>query len=157
MKGYGQTASTYALRAVYTQCPSDFTKDGQQMMCSSEVGAPESEKRYTGCSAEGVCECKAPYQKPLPQVYDGKYPSSAASCTSACHLCAGLYPSLPCISSNMHWATRADSLARSTIWISNTTASLCTRVCAKATDVSDQRVKIQLTASVYPDPCSSLY
>ena len=94
VKGYGRTASTYALRAVYTQCPSDFTNGGKQMMCSSVVDAPESEKRYTGCSAEGVCECKAPYQKPLPQVYDGKYlhPSSTASCISACSLCA----ELPC-------------------------------------------------------------
>lgn len=82
VKGYGRTAFTYSLRAVYSQCPSDFTHDGKQMMCSSVVDAPESEKRYTGCSADGVCECKAPYQKPLPEVYDGMYVdrSSAASC-----------------------------------------------------------------------------
>lgn len=73
VKGYGSTASTYALRAVYTQCPSDFTQDGKQMECSSLVDAPESEKRYTGCSPDGTCSCKAPYQKPLPEVYDGKY------------------------------------------------------------------------------------
>ena len=71
VKGYGRTAFTYSLRAVYSQCPSDFTHDGKQMMCSSVVDAPESEKRYTGCSPDGVCECKAPYQKPLPEVYDG--------------------------------------------------------------------------------------
>ncbi|KAL3154641.1 hypothetical protein ABBQ32_014088 [Trebouxia sp. C0010 RCD-2024] len=71
VKGYGRTAFTYSLRAVYSQCPSDFTHGGKQMMCSSVVDAPESEKRYTGCSADGVCECKAPYQKPLPEVYDG--------------------------------------------------------------------------------------
>ena len=72
-KGYGSTASTYALRAVYTQCPSDFTQDGKQMECSSLVDAPEAEKRYTGCLPDGMCSCKAPYQKPLPEVYDGKY------------------------------------------------------------------------------------
>ena len=72
VKGYGSTASTYSLRAVYTQCPSDFTEDGKEMLCSSLVNAPESQKRYTGCSADGVCSCKAPFQKPLPEVYDGK-------------------------------------------------------------------------------------
>lgn len=72
VKGYGSTASTYALRADYTRCPSDFTDDGQEMMCSSLVSAPESGKRYTGCSADGMCTCKPPYQKPLPEVYEGK-------------------------------------------------------------------------------------
>ncbi len=72
VKGYGSTATTYALRADYTRCPSDFTDDGQEMMCSSLVNAPESGKRYTGCSADGVCSCKPPFQKPLPEVYEGK-------------------------------------------------------------------------------------
>ncbi len=72
VKGYGSTATTYALRADYTRCPSDFTDDGQEMMCSSLVSAPESGTRYTGCSADGVCTCKPPYQKPLPEVYKGK-------------------------------------------------------------------------------------
>lgn len=72
VKGYGSTATTYALRADYTRCPSDFTDDGQELMCSSLVSAPESGKRYTGCSADGVCSCKPPYQKPLPEVYEGK-------------------------------------------------------------------------------------
>ncbi|DBB04188.1 hypothetical protein WJX77_010421 [Trebouxia sp. C0004] len=71
VKGYGSTATTYALRADYTRCPSDFTDDGQEMMCSSLVSAPESGKRYTGCSADGMCTCKPPYQKPLPEVYEG--------------------------------------------------------------------------------------
>lgn len=71
VKAYGSVASTFALRAFYSQCPSDFTEDGKQMVCSSLVDAPESEKRYTGCTADGVCNCKAPYQKPLPEVYDG--------------------------------------------------------------------------------------
>ena len=117
MEGYGQTASTYALRATYTQCPSDFTNDGKQMMCSSLVDAPESEKRYTGCSAEGVCECKAPYQKPLPQVYDGKYLHSlcAATCTSACPPFVLDFPILPKIAFHLPCTrqTIADSLARS--------------------------------------------
>lgn len=93
VKGYGAAASTYALRAVYTHCPSDFTDDGKQMMCSSLVDAPESEKRYTGCSAEGVCDCKAPYQKPLPEVYDGKYLNHlpAASCTRKVGRCRKQY------------------------------------------------------------------
>ncbi len=72
VKGYGSTATTYALRADYTRCPSDFTDDGQELMCSSLVSAPASGKRYTGCSADGVCSCKPPYQKPLPEVYKGK-------------------------------------------------------------------------------------
>ncbi len=72
VKGYGSTATTYALQADYTRCPSDFTDDGQEMMCSSLVSASESGKRYMGCSADGVCSCKPPYQKPLPEVYEGK-------------------------------------------------------------------------------------
>lgn len=97
VKGYGRAASTYALRAVYTQCPSDFTNVGKQMICSSLVDAPESEKRYTGCSADGVCDCKAPYQKPLPEVYDGKYlhHSPAASCTREVGRCRKQYLCLP--------------------------------------------------------------
>ena len=56
------------------------------MVCSSLVDAPESEKRYTGCTADGVCNCKAPYQKPLPEVYDGKLPPLCVL-LKACHMC----------------------------------------------------------------------
>ena len=71
VKAYGTVASTYTLKAVYTRCPADFTEDGEQMICSSAVTAPDSEKRYTSCSSEGLCNCKAPYAKPLPEVYEG--------------------------------------------------------------------------------------
>lgn len=79
VKVYGSTASTYALRASYTKCPSDFTEDGREMMCSSLIDASESEKRYTGCSADGMCSCKPPYQKPLPEVYEGKLPCTLSA------------------------------------------------------------------------------
>lgn len=71
VKAYGTVASTYSLKAVYTRCPADFAEDGEQMICSSPVTAPDSEKRYTSCSSEGLCNCKAPYAKPLPEVYEG--------------------------------------------------------------------------------------
>ena len=71
VKAYGTVVSTYSLKAVYTLCPADFTEDGEQMICSSPVTAPDSEKRYTSCSSEGLCNCKAPYAKPLPEVYEG--------------------------------------------------------------------------------------
>lgn len=115
VKGYGRTASTYALRAVYTQCPSDFTSGGKQMICSSVVDAPESEKRYTGCSAEGVCECKAPYQKPLPQVYDGKYlhPHLLFLASPLVHFVLNFPILLSINPSPCTWQIRAGSLARS--------------------------------------------
>lgn len=84
VKAYGIVASTYTLKAVYTTCPADFTQDGKQTICSSPVDAPDSEKRYTSCSSDGLCNCKDPYAKPLPEVYDG----TALSCLllTACKL-----------------------------------------------------------------------
>lgn len=71
VRAYGNVASTYSLKAVYTQCPSDFTLEGEQMVCSSKTNAPVLEQRHTSCTADGTCNCKAPFAKPLPEVYDG--------------------------------------------------------------------------------------
>lgn len=102
VKGYGSTASTYALRASYTKCPSDFTEDGREMMCSSLIDASESEKRYTGCSADGMCSCKPPYQKPLLEVYEGKLPCTlAAAANRAVSLDSNMLNSSGCFASKV--------------------------------------------------------
>ena len=71
VRAYGTANLTYALRASQSLCPADFTADGRRMECSSLVGAPEEDKRATGCNADGTCACKPPYQQPVANVYDG--------------------------------------------------------------------------------------
>ncbi|KAK9843435.1 hypothetical protein WJX81_002486 [Elliptochloris bilobata] len=68
VKAYGSANLTYSLRAVPTMCPADFTPQGDQLLCSSLVG--RGEQRHSGCSADGTCQCLAPYAKPVASVYD---------------------------------------------------------------------------------------
>ncbi|KAK9810844.1 hypothetical protein WJX73_001470 [Symbiochloris irregularis] len=72
VKAYGGAWSrslTYSLKARATQCPANFDDQGGLMECSSALDAPASDKRSTGCNADGTCACKAPYAKPVPAVY----------------------------------------------------------------------------------------
>ncbi len=64
VKAYGTANLTFSLRAVPSMCPADFTPAGAQLLCSSPVGGG-GPQRHSGCSAEGVCQCVAPYAKPV--------------------------------------------------------------------------------------------
>ena len=82
VKAYGGAYSSslaYTLKAQATLCPSTFDETGALVECSSRIGGPESDKRHTSCRADGVCECKAPYAKPVPSVYPGAALSPCAS------------------------------------------------------------------------------
>ena len=39
------------------------------MLCSSPVGGPPATQRFSACSPAGECLCRAPYAKPVPEVY----------------------------------------------------------------------------------------
>lgn len=97
VRAYGAAPSTYSMRAVYTMCPADFTEAGEQLICSSPVNAPDSQKRYTSCSSDGLCNCKGQYAKPLPEVYDGMT-SPLKLCLTATVLALSCQPK--CVSSS---------------------------------------------------------
>ena len=82
VKAYGSANLTYSLRAVPTMCPADFTAEGEQLLCSSRIG--RDEQRHSGCAPDGTCQCKPPYAKPVPSVYDG---ARCCCCAVACCAC----------------------------------------------------------------------
>ena len=69
VKAYGQEQLSFNLRATLTQCPADFSNTGERMECSSVLSSPD--KRHSGCTAEGICLCKPPYEKPPMETYEG--------------------------------------------------------------------------------------
>ncbi|EIE26855.1 hypothetical protein COCSUDRAFT_39831 [Coccomyxa subellipsoidea C-169] len=69
VKAYGEANLTYSLRATLSQCPADFNKEGEQLLCSSPLNGPASEQRYSQCLSDGTCACKPPYNKPIEDVY----------------------------------------------------------------------------------------
>ena len=69
IKAYGEVNLTYSLRATLSDCPADFTATGQQLLCSSPLNGDASQQRYTECAPDGTCVCKAPYDKPVDDVY----------------------------------------------------------------------------------------
>ncbi|KAK9824143.1 hypothetical protein WJX72_008089 [[Myrmecia] bisecta] len=71
IKAYGEANVSYSLRALTTQCPSDFTAEGDARVCSALVNAPADQQRSQGCTAEGQCICKPPWNKPVSEVYPG--------------------------------------------------------------------------------------
>lgn len=72
VRAYGDQGITYSLRMATTACPASWGAAGEPLMCSSPVGAPEGERRYSQCTSEGRCECSGPYAKPVPQVFPGE-------------------------------------------------------------------------------------
>lgn len=69
VKAYGDSNLTFSMRASLTLCPADFTATGKQLLCSSPLDADASQKRFTACQADGTCVCKAPWAKPVENVY----------------------------------------------------------------------------------------
>lgn len=87
VKAYGEANLTYSLRATLSQCPADFTKEGEQLLCSSPLHGPASEQRYSQCLSDGTCVCNPPYNKPVEDVY----PCEAAALSSGFKHHAGLH------------------------------------------------------------------
>lgn len=75
VKMYGNHNATFSLRGVLSECPSDFTKKGEQRICSTLKAS--SEKRHTGCNSDGSCICKDPFKKPIAIPYAGQLGSDS--------------------------------------------------------------------------------
>ena len=70
MRAYGGHNITFNIRAVLSECPSDFTDDGEEMICSTPKSS--AHKRHSGCKPDGTCSCVEPYKKPMAATYEGK-------------------------------------------------------------------------------------
>ncbi|GAB4820407.1 hypothetical protein N2152v2_007453 [Parachlorella kessleri] len=71
IRAYGQSATSFALRATLDRCPSSFEEDGTPVLCGSRRDAPEGGRRYSECTAAGECVCTGEFAKPVPEVYPG--------------------------------------------------------------------------------------
>jgi len=68
---YGPGSIKFSLKATMDLCPSSFARNGTSLLCHTQRNAPDAEKRYTECSAGGECVCKAPFEKPVLDVFPG--------------------------------------------------------------------------------------
>ena len=59
------------VQALTAQCPASWGDAGEPLMCGSPLGAPEGERRYSECTAEGECVCSGQWAKPVPTVFPG--------------------------------------------------------------------------------------
>ncbi len=77
---YGGTEPLeFALHATLTPCPASYDGAGMPLQCSTRRDAPDEQRRYSGCSATGECECTGVYAKPVPEVFPGE--CSRAGCS----------------------------------------------------------------------------
>lgn len=72
INAYGAVNVSTALRARRDVCPIGFDPgDGVTTICSTRVDAPEADKRYSSCTAEGKCICTGEYALPVSDVFSG--------------------------------------------------------------------------------------